>query len=52
MGAALALLLCLTPQVRADVSPADLEQSIRQTMQAPEYDWRLPPANAAANTPC
>jgi uncharacterized protein DUF4129 len=49
--AALALILFLAPRLRADVSPADLEQSIRQTMQAPEYDWRLPPSNVAANTP-
>ena len=27
---------------RAAVSPSDLEQAIKQTMQSHEYDWRLP----------
>src|SRR5207245_8985569 len=35
----------------AEVSPAELRQSIDQAVQAPEYDWRLPPAPAAANMP-
>ena len=50
-AAALLLLLCLAPLVRADVPPPELERAIRQSMQAPEYDWRLPPATVAANTP-
>jgi Domain of unknown function (DUF4129) len=49
--AAVALLVMAAPRMRADVAPADLEQAIRQAMQAPEYDWRLPPATVAANTP-
>ncbi len=34
---------------RAAVSSADLEKSVQQTMQAHEYDWRLPPAPASAS---
>lgn len=51
VAAALVLLALAAPCVRADVTPADLQDSIKQAMQAPEYDWRLPPAPAAANTP-
>ena len=45
------LIAVMAPLARADVSPADLERSVHQAMQAPEYDWRFPPAPAAANTP-
>jgi hypothetical protein len=39
----IAILLVLVPaQAFASVSPRQLEQSVRQTMQSPEYDWRLP----------
>ncbi len=30
----------------ASVSPKQLEQAVRQTMQAPEYNWRIPPPAA------
>lgn len=46
-----ALLLGAAFPVHADIAPADLERSVHQAMQAPEYDWRLPPAPLAANTP-
>jgi hypothetical protein len=48
---ALLLLIVVAPHARAQVSPADLEKSVEQAVQAPEYDWRFPPAPAAANTP-
>jgi hypothetical protein len=43
--------MVVAPRARADISPADLEKSVHQAVQAPEYDWRFPPAPAAANTP-
>ena len=49
--AAAVLLVILANPARADVAPADLERSVHQAMQAPEYDWRLPAAPVAANTP-
>jgi len=49
--AALVLLMTVAPRARADVSPAQLQKSVEQAMQAPEYDWRFPPAPAAANAP-
>ncbi len=30
------------------VSPADLQQSVQRTMQAPDYAWRIPPPGAVA----
>ena len=45
-----AVLLTVGGVARADVAPADLEQAVHQAMQAPEYDWRFPPATAAAPT--
>ena len=45
------LLLLAAPLVRAEIPPADLEKSVQQAMQSPDYDWRLPAAPAAANTP-
>jgi uncharacterized protein DUF4129 len=50
-AAALVMLLVAAPKIRAEVSPADLETAVHQAMQSPEYDWRFPPAPAAANTP-
>ena len=44
---ALALAAAAMPS-RATVSPADLEKSVHQAMQAHQYDWRIPPAPAAA----
>jgi hypothetical protein len=37
----------------AQVTPANLDQSIRRTLQSPEYDWRLAPpvAKRAGNVP-
>jgi hypothetical protein len=48
--AMLVLLLSVSP-LRAAVSPVELQRSVQQAMQSPEYDWRLPPAPVAANTP-
>ena len=48
------LLLALLPfHASANVPPQQLEQSVRQAMQSPEYDWRLPPRAepASANVP-
>ncbi|SPF49108.1 conserved membrane hypothetical protein [Candidatus Sulfopaludibacter sp. SbA4] len=48
-AAALALLLLTAAMpARATVSPAELEKSVHQTMQAHEYDWRIPPTPPAA----
>jgi hypothetical protein len=41
--AALALLTVVGPPARAAIPPEALRESIRQAMQSPEYDWRLPP---------
>lgn len=38
-----AMLLLSWIPLRAAVSPAELEQSVHQTMQSPEYGWRIPP---------
>jgi hypothetical protein len=52
---AVVLMLAVPPVVAraADsVGPRELEQAVRQTMQSPEYNWRIPPpANAASKTP-
>jgi len=40
--------LAAVPAPLAAASPQSLEQSVRQAMRSPEYDWRLPPPNAAA----
>jgi hypothetical protein len=45
------LLLLAAPLVRAEIPPADLDRSVQQAMQSPDYDWRLPAAPAAADTP-
>ena len=52
-SAALALvLLVMAWPARAAVSPAELERSVHQAMQAHEYDWRIPPApSAMSKTP-
>ena len=51
LAAAILVLFVATPYLRAEVTPPELEQSIRQTMQSHEYDWRFPPASQTANTP-
>lgn len=51
LAAALGLLVIVVPLARADIAPADLDHAVHQAMQAPEYDWRLPAAPVAANTP-
>jgi len=44
MVASAALILLLVGQAMpAQVTPAGLDQSIRRTLQSPEYDWRLAP---------
>ena len=51
-AAALALALAALPRVAraADsVAPGDLERAVRQTMQSPEYNWRIPPPETAAS---
>ncbi|HTS25285.1 MAG TPA: DUF4129 domain-containing protein [Bryobacteraceae bacterium] len=48
-AAAALLFVALASHSLAAVSPADLERSVRQTMQSHEYDWRLPPAGASAS---
>ena len=54
-AAAVALALAVLPMAAraADsVAPRELEQAVRQTMQSPEYNWRIPPpATAASDTP-
>jgi hypothetical protein len=48
--AAAVLALIAAPLLRADsVSPRELERAVRQTMQAPEYNWRVPPPPADAS---
>jgi hypothetical protein len=49
-----ALILLMAAQaLPAQVTPANLDQSIRRTLQSPEYDWRLAPpaAKRAGNVP-
>jgi hypothetical protein len=48
---ALVLIAWISLPARADIAQPDLERSVHQAMQAPEYDWRLPAAPAAASTP-
>jgi hypothetical protein len=56
-AAAAAILLALTvlpvmARAADSVRPRELEQAVRQTMQSPEYNWRIPPpATAASATP-
>ena len=49
--AALVLLSVVALPGHSQIAPSDLDGSVRQAMQAPEYDWRLPAAPAAAHTP-
>jgi len=54
MVAAAALIVLVVAQaLPAQVTPANLDQSIRRTLQSPEYDWRLAPpaAKRAGNVP-
>jgi hypothetical protein len=46
-----ALFASHAPHLRADVATADLQKSIERAIEAPEYDWRLPPAPATGGTP-
>ena len=48
---ATALLCVIAGSALAAVEPEPLRRSIDQTMQAHEYDWRLPPEAAAQNKP-
>jgi Domain of unknown function (DUF4129) len=48
---AAAALLCVFAGGAMAVEPDPLRQSIERTMQAHEYDWRLPPETAARNKP-
>ena len=52
-AAAAAMLLVPHPARAADaVNRSELEGAIRQTMQSPEYNWRIPPPpEAASQTP-
>jgi hypothetical protein len=43
IAAALVLFLAVAAPRAFAVTPAELQQSVRQAMQAREYDWRLPP---------
>jgi hypothetical protein len=49
--AASLLIAAVAPLARAQIAPADLDRSVHQAMQAPEYDWRLPAAPVAATSP-
>jgi hypothetical protein len=56
VAAAVALALAALPvrvaRAADSVSQGDLERAVRQTMQSPEYNWRIrPPATAAPGTP-
>jgi len=50
-GLRLAALLSMFACCAAAVEPEPLRQSLNQTMQGHEYDWRLPPETAAQNKP-
>jgi hypothetical protein len=41
---AVLILLAAAQALPAQIAPSNLEQSIRRTLQSPEYDWRLAPA--------
>jgi hypothetical protein len=40
------ILLAMAPALPAQVTPANLDQSIRRTLHSPEYDWRMTPRAA------
>jgi hypothetical protein len=44
--AAALILLAMAPALPAQVTPANLDQSIRRTLHSPEYDWRMTPRAA------
>jgi len=54
-AAAVALALAVLPiaaRAADSVAPRELERAVRQTMQSPEYNWRIPPpATAVSDTP-
>jgi hypothetical protein len=43
------IVLAVAQSLPAQVTPANLDQSIRQTLQSPEYNWRLAPPAAKRN---
>jgi len=43
VASAALVLLAMAQALPAQVTPVNLDQSIRRTLQSPEYDWRLPP---------
>ena len=43
LAAAVLILLVFTRALPAQVTPANLDQSIRRTLHSPEYDWRTTP---------
>jgi hypothetical protein len=53
IAAAGLIVLAATQSLPAQVTPANLDQSIRRTLQSPEYDWRLAPpaAKRTGNVP-
>jgi hypothetical protein len=44
------MMLAVGQTLPAQVTPANLDQSIRQTLQSPQYDWRLTPPAAKRAT--
>lgn len=51
-AAAVLVLIAMAPSIaRASdsVAPGDLERAVRQQMQSPEYNWRIPPPESAAS---
>ena len=53
VASAALIVLVVSQALPAQVTPANLDQSIRQTLQSPEYDWRLAPpvTKRAGNVP-
>jgi len=53
LATAALIVLAAAAAVPAQVTPANLDSSIRRTLQSPEYDWRLAPraAKRAGNVP-
>ena len=49
LAAAVLILLVLTPALRAQATPANLDQSIRRALRSPEYDWRTAPRAAKSD---
>jgi len=53
VASAALIVLVLAQALPAQVTPENLDRSIRRTLQSPEYDWRLAPpvAKRASNVP-